>query len=58
MNENELHKMYQAWCQGNEHYARDWVDFVEWCAKWNRTTGDAVMRELQKYYWFIKDDKN
>lgn len=53
---SELHKMYQAWQQGNEHYARDWANFVEWAAKWNNTTGDAIMKELQKHYWFKKGD--
>ena len=52
MFESELQRMYQAWMQGNEHYIRDWANFVEWAAKWNQTTGDAVMRELQKYQWF------
>jgi hypothetical protein len=55
MTETELQRMYQAWQQGNEHYVRDWVDFLEWAAKWNQTTGDAMMRELQKYYWFKKE---
>jgi len=48
----ELFKMYQAWQQGNENYIRDWANFVECAAKWNQTTSDNIMRELQKYYWF------
>jgi hypothetical protein len=52
MNSNELFKMYQAWQQGNENYVRDWVNFVEWAAKWNQTTCDEIMKELQKHYWF------
>lgn len=52
---SELQKMYQAWQQGNEHYARDWADFVDWAAKWNQTTGDVIIRELQKHYWFKQD---
>ena len=57
MFESELQRMYQAWMQGNEHYIRDWADFVEWAARWNNTTGDAIMRELQKYHWFKKGDE-
>ena len=57
MNSDELHKMYQAWQQGNEHYVRDWANFVEWAARWNQTTGDVVMRELQKHYWFKRSDQ-
>jgi hypothetical protein len=56
MYESELHRMYQAWQQGNDNYVRDWANFVEWAAKWNNTTGDVIMRELQKYYWFKKGD--
>lgn len=52
MNESELHRMYQAWQQGNENYVRDWAAFVEWAANWNKTTGDEVMRQLQKCHWF------
>ena len=52
MNSAELHKMYQAWQQGNAQYVRDWALFVEHAAKWNNTTGDVVIRELQKCYWF------
>lgn len=57
MFESELHRMYQAWQQGNEHYIRDWVNFVESAARWNNTTGDVIMRELQKYDWFKKGDE-
>lgn len=52
MFESELQRMYQAWQQGNENYVRDWADFVEYAAKWNKTSGDEIMRQLQKYYWF------
>jgi hypothetical protein len=55
MSESELHRMYQAWAQGNEHYATDWVSFLEWSAEWNKTTQDEMMRQLQKYYWFIRE---
>lgn len=54
MPETELLKMYQAWMQDNENFARDWLEFLEWSAEWNKTTPDEMMRELQKYYWFIK----
>ena len=55
--EGELQKMYQAWQQGNQNYIRDWASFVEQAAKWNNTTGDVIMRELQKYHWFEKGDE-
>jgi hypothetical protein len=58
MNGNELQKVYQAWQQGNEHYVKDWVYFVEWAARLNNTTADVVLRELQKHYWFEKNDEN
>jgi hypothetical protein len=57
MNERELHHMYQAWLQGNEHYVRDWAKFVEWAAQWHKTNGDEVMRILQKTYWFKWGDQ-
>lgn len=53
---SELYRMYQAWQQGNENYRRDWANFVEWAAKYNQTTSDEVMRELQKYYWFENNE--
>ena len=49
-----LQHMYQAWMQGNDQYVRDWYNFVEFAARHCNTTGDNVMRELQKYYWFKK----
>jgi hypothetical protein len=49
--------MYQAWMQGNEQYARDWYSFVEFAARQCNTTGDVVMKELQKYYWFKWGDE-
>jgi len=57
MFESELQRMYQAWMQGNQNYVRDWANFVEWAAKWNNTTGDVIMRELQKYHWFEKGEE-
>lgn len=55
MSEQELHRMYQAWQQGNDNYIRDWSYFVEHAAKWCNTTGDVIIRELQKYYWFKQE---
>ena len=49
-----LQHMYQAWMQDQEDYIRDWYKFVEFAARHCNTTGDVVMRELQKYYWFHK----
>ena len=50
--EKNLHNMYQQWCQGNEDYLYRYMDFVELVARQNNMNVDAVMRELQKYYWF------
>ena len=49
---SELHRMYQAWQQGNDNYVRDWVRFVEWAASWNNTTSEEVLKQLEKCYWF------
>ena len=48
--------MYQAWQQGNEHYARDWAYFIEYAAKRLDTSGDNIMRILQKCHWFEIND--
>lgn len=56
MDARSLHQMYQAWCQGQEDYIRDWSYFVEWAAKWNETTADRVMQILQTTYWFKKPE--
>lgn len=53
----ELEHMYQAWQQGQEDYVRNWASFVEWAAKLNNTTGDVVMRELQKCHWFQRPNE-
>lgn len=50
--EKHLLSMYQQWCQGNADYLYRYMDFVEFVAGQNNMTVDAVMRELQKYYWF------
>jgi hypothetical protein len=52
-----LQHMYQAWMQGNPDYIRDWCSFVEFAAKQYGTTGDNIMRELQKYTWFEKGEE-
>jgi len=44
--------MYQAWQQGNEYYAEQWVDFVEFVATQTHRQQDTIIRELQKYSWF------
>ena len=52
ISEQQLHHMYQSWCQGQDDPDRDWSYFVEWAAKWNNTTGDQIMKVLQGTYWF------
>lgn len=52
LDSRSLQHMYQAWMQGNDQYVRDWYNFVEFAARQCNTTGDTVMRELQKYSWF------
>jgi hypothetical protein len=55
--ENHLLLMYQQWQQGNTDYLHRYMDFAELAAKENNMTVDAVMRELQKYYWFKRPDE-
>lgn len=50
--ERHLMSMYQQWQQGNEDYLYRYMDFAELVASHNNMTVDAVMLELQKYYWF------
>jgi hypothetical protein len=52
LDQRSLQHMYQAWIQGNQNYIRDWYYFVEFAAKQCGTSGDNIMRELQKYSWF------
>jgi len=52
MDERLLLYMYQAWQQGNEYYAEQWVDFVELVASQSIRKQDEIIRELQKYSWF------
>ena len=56
MFEKYLLTMYQQWCQGNESYSHRYMDFVELVAKQQNISADAVMRELQKYYWFKRPE--
>jgi hypothetical protein len=50
--EKHLLSMYQQWQQGNEDYLYRYMDFAELVAKQHNMNVDAVIRELQKYYWF------
>jgi hypothetical protein len=50
--------MYQQWCNGNEDYVYRYMDFVELVAIQNNMRVDAIMRELQKYYWFKMPNTN
>jgi hypothetical protein len=50
--------MYQQWGDGQTHVGERWLEFVEMAARVNGTTADVMMRELQKYHWFLwKGDK-
>ena len=55
--EKHLHSMYQQWIQGNEDYMYRYMDFAEFVARQNNMNVDAVMRELQKYYWFQQPNR-
>lgn len=53
-----LLSMYQQWGDGQTHVGERWLEFVEMAARVNGTTADVMMRELQKYHWFLwKGDK-
>jgi len=54
--ENHLHNMYQQWQQGNEDYQYRYMDFAKLVAQQHNMNVDAVLLELQKYYWFKKFD--
>ena len=54
--EKHLQSMYQQWCQGNKDHLYRYMDFAEYVAKQHNMNVDAVMRELQKYYWFNRPD--
>jgi hypothetical protein len=44
--------MYQAWQQGNEDYASNWLEFVKLAAKWDNTSVESMTATLLKYSWF------
>ena len=58
MTGRELQIMYQQWCQGNNDYGFRWVDFVEMAARQFKQPESEVLRELQKHYWFVKNNKD
>jgi hypothetical protein len=57
MTGKELQIMYQQWCQGNENHGFRWLDFVEMAARHFKQPESEVLRELQKHYWFVKNNK-
>jgi hypothetical protein len=57
MDIRRLQNMYQQWQQGNEHYVARWADFIEMAAQETKQSQDAIMRELQKTYWFHWGEK-
>jgi hypothetical protein len=57
MNGRELQQMYQQWSQGNDDYNFRWLDFVEMAARHFKQPESEVLRELQKHYWFVKNNK-
>jgi len=57
MTSRELQQMYQQWCQGNDNYGHRWLDFVELAARYFKQPESEVIRELQKHYWFVKNNK-
>jgi hypothetical protein len=57
MTSKELQLMYQQWCQGNDQSAFRWLDFVEMAARQLKQPESEVLRELQKHYWFVKNNK-
>jgi hypothetical protein len=48
----ELFHMYQAWQQGDDHYVKNWYHFVEYAAKWNKTSIEVMRDILLKCSWF------
>ena len=52
MTSRELQMMYQQWCQGNEDHG-----FVAMAARQFKQPESEVLRELQKHYWFVKNNK-
>ena len=56
MTGRELQHMYQQWCQGNDAYNFRWLDFVEMAARQFQQPESELLRELQKHYWFVKNN--
>jgi len=56
MSSRELQIMYQQWCQGNPSHEFRWLDFVEMAARQFKQPESEVLRELQKHYWFVKNN--
>jgi hypothetical protein len=57
MSGRELQQMYQQWYQCNEDYNFRWLDFVEMAARYFKQPESEILRELQKHYWFVKNNK-
>ena len=57
MTSRELQLMYQQWCQGKPDHGFRWLDFVEMAARQFKQPESEVIRELQKHYWFVKNNK-
>jgi len=53
MNERLLQTMYQQWQQGKDDLASEWVYFVELVSRELGANEDEVIRQLQKYSWFV-----
>jgi hypothetical protein len=51
-----LQTMYQQWAHGQSHATERWLDFIEMASKQTGCSQDALMRELQKTYWFKKPE--
>ena len=52
-----LQSMYQQWSQGNENAAFRYIDFIEMASKQTGIAQDQLMRELQKCYWFRREEQ-
>ena len=51
-----LQTIYEQWAHGQPAAAR-WLDFVEMASKLTSTPQDQLMRELQKCYWFKREEQ-
>lgn len=54
--ERHLQNMYQQWQQGNSDYLYRYMDFAEMAARYNNTSAQSILIELQKYTWFKLPD--